>query len=151
MMLLFPNSDIFATGATYYDYRPVTLSETTNRIILQVEVADIVIDAVVDTGAPYVVLAPQIARLAGFNPTFALAKERMLIRGMRLDGSVTRLNVKLLADFGDNLDVDATVFVPDVEEYWGSFPSFIGLSDFLERIRFAVDPATDTFYFSSLG
>ncbi|OCR01344.1 hypothetical protein BCD67_12460 [Oscillatoriales cyanobacterium USR001] len=75
----------------------------------------------------------------------------MLIRGMRLDGSIIRVNMTLPADEGDDLDVDATVFIPDVEEYWGNFPSFIGQIGFLERMRFAVDPATDTFYFGTLS
>ncbi len=74
----------------------------------------------------------------------------MLIRGMRLEGFVVRLNIKLVAREGQDLDVDSTVFVPEVEEYWGDFPSFIGLTGFLERIRFAIDPSTDTFYFGQL-
>jgi len=59
--------------------------------------------------------------------------------------------MKLLADVGQHLELQATVFVPDAEELWGDFPSFIGLSGFLERIRFAVDPLTDTFYFGSMA
>jgi hypothetical protein len=47
--------------------------------------------------------------------------------------------------------VDATAFIPDVEEYWGDFPCFIGQIGFLERIRYAVDPANDTFYFGQLS
>ncbi|MGA9380505.1 MAG: hypothetical protein WBV73_17210 [Phormidium sp.] len=44
----------------------------------------------------------------------------------------------------ENLDLE------DEEEYWGDFPSFIGLNGFLERIRFAIDPNTDTFYFGQI-
>lgn len=150
-MLLHPNGETFATGAIRYSYRPVSANETTNRIILLVEIAGVLTEAVVDTGAPYVICAPRIALLAGFDRAYALARMRMLIRGMQLEGSLTRLSIKLLAREGDDLTVDATVFVPDVEEYWGSFPSFIGLTGFLERLRFAVDPSTDTFYFGPLS
>jgi hypothetical protein len=151
MLLNFTNGESFATGASRYAYRPATAGESTNRIILTVEVVGNPTEAVVDTGAPYVVLAPRIARLAGFNPAFALRRETMLIRGMRLDGSIDLLNITLLATlFGENLDVNATVFVPDAEEFWGDFPSFIGLGGFLERICFAINPSTDTFYFGSL-
>lgn len=150
-MLLHPNGETFATGAIRYNYRPVSANETTNRIILLVEIAGVLTEAVVDTGAPYVICAPRIALLAGFDRAYALARMRMLIRGMQLEGSLTRLSIKLLAREGDDLTVDATVFVPDVEEYWGSFPSFIGLTGFLERLRFAVDPSTDTFYFGPLS
>lgn len=150
MLLQLPSGDNFATGAMRYDYRPVSVIETTNRIILPVEIEGISTEAVVDTGAPYVICAPRIAQLAGFDRTYALERLRMLIKGMQLEGSLTRLSIKLIAREGDNLTIDATVFVPDVEEYWGNFPSFIGLTGFLERLRFAVDPSTDTFYFGSL-
>lgn len=150
-MLLHPNGETFATGVIRYSYRPVSANETTNRIILLVEIAGVLTGAVVDTGAPFVICAPRIALLAGFDRAYALARMRRLIRGMQLEGSLTRLSIKLLAREGDDLTVDATVFVPDVEEYWGSFPSFIGLTGFLERLRFAVDPSTDTFYFGPLS
>lgn len=151
MLLLFLNGDSFATGAVRYQYHPATLGESTNRIFLRVEIAGYPIEAVVDTGAPYVVLAPTVARIIGLSSSSAIARERMLIRGMRLDGNVYRFNMKLLATFGDDLEVEATIFVPDSEEYWGDFPSFIGLGGFLERVRFAVDPSTDMFYFGSLA
>lgn len=51
MALLFPNGDNFASGAVRYDYRPVTETETTNRIILEVKMQGIPTEAVVDTGA----------------------------------------------------------------------------------------------------
>jgi hypothetical protein len=38
---------------------------------------------------------------------------------------------------------------PDSEFAWDNFLCFIGRSGFLERIRFAIDPNTDTFYFGS--
>jgi len=151
MLLLFPNNDSFATGAIRYQYQPATLGEATNRIFLRVEIAGYPIEAVVDTGAPYVILAPTVARIIELNSASAIARERMLIRGMRLDGNIYRFNMKLLATFGNDLDVQATIFVPDSEEYWGNFPSFIGFGGLLERVRFAIDPSTDMFYFGSLA
>ena len=150
MALLFPNGDNFATGAIRYDYRSVTATETTNRIILEVKMQGIPTEAVVDTGAPYVICPPRVARQAGFKGVEPLERLTMLVRGMRLEGGLIRLGITLEADEGENLTVDATAFVPDVEEYWGDFPAFLGLTGFLERIRFAVDPNTDTFYFGQL-
>lgn len=150
MLLLFDNGEYFATGAIPFAYRPATESETTNRILIRVEIQGIPTIAVVDTGAPYVILAPKIAADAGVSPASALERKTMLIRGMRLEGFVVRLNIRLKAENGRDLDVDSTVFVPEVEEYWGDFSSFIGLTGFLERIRFAIDPSTDTFYFGQL-
>ena len=63
-LLLFPDGETFATGAIRYNYSPATPGETTNRIILPVKVENIRTEAVVDTGAPYPIIAPQIARLA---------------------------------------------------------------------------------------
>ncbi|MEG4200351.1 hypothetical protein QUA45_19065 [Microcoleus sp. Pol12A5] len=37
---------------------------------------------------------------------------------MRLEASVIRLNMTLPADQGEDLTVDNTAFIPDVEEYW---------------------------------
>lgn len=149
-LLFFANGETFATGALPFKYVPATETETTNRILMPVEVQGIRTWAVVDTGAPYVICAPKVAADAGIDPTSALKKDRMLIRQMRLDGFVYRLNLTLKAEVGEDLNVDATVFVPEVEEFWGDFPSFIGLAGFLERIRFAIDPNTDTFYFGQL-
>ena len=137
-------------GALKYSYQPATIGETTNRIVLPIEIQGIATEAVVDTGAPYVICAPRVAREVGIDPEFALERRMMLIRGMRLEGMIVRLSIRLQAEEGDDLDVDATAFVPDVEEYWGDLPSFIGLTGFLQRIRFAIAPSTDTFYFGSL-
>lgn len=149
-LLFFANGDSFATGAFPLKYGPATETETTNRIVIPVEIQGIRTWAVVDTGAPYVICAPKVAADAGIDPASALERKTMLIRQMRLDGFVYRLNLKLKAEVGEDLDVDGTVFVPEVEEFWGDFPSFIGLAGFLERIRFAIDPNTDTFYFGQL-
>jgi hypothetical protein len=149
-LLLFPDGEYFATGAINYAYRPAITSETTNRIIIVVSVEDSITEAVLDTGAPYPIISPKIAKQAGLNRVKPLERTKMLVRGMRLQGSIIRLNMTLPADEGEDLTVDATAFIPDVEEYWGDFPGFIGQLGFLERIRYAVDPATDTFYFGTL-
>lgn len=57
----------------------------------------------------------------------------MLVRGNWLEGSIIRLNMTLPADKGEDLTVAATAFIPDVEEYWGDFPCFIGQNGFLQK------------------
>ena len=150
MLLFLANGEIFAKGAVGYEYTPATLTDTTNRIILEVVIQGVSTRAVIDTGAPYVICSPQIGRLVGVTSEAALARENMVIRGKILSGFVVRLNIQIVADVGENLDVDSTVFVPDSVELWGNFPCFIGLGGFLERIKFAIDPNTDTFYFGKL-
>jgi hypothetical protein len=149
-LLLFPAREYFAIGAINYAYRPAITNDTTNRIIIGVYVEDSITEAVLDTGAAYPIISPKIAKQAGLDRVKPLERKRMLVRGMWLEGSIIRLNMTLPADEGEDLTVDATAFIPDVEEYWGDFPGFIGQLGFLERIRYAVDPGTDTFYFGTL-
>lgn len=153
MILQFSDGNSFAVGAIRYTYAPATAQETTNRIQLPITVEierSLNTLAVLDTGAPYLILDPAIANVIGFSQDLALYRIKMLIRGMRLEGSVIRMNILLKAEQGEDLAVNSTTFIPDSEELWDGFPSFLGLSGFLERIRFAIDPTTDTFYFGSL-
>jgi hypothetical protein len=50
----------------------------------------------------------------------------MLVTGMRLEASVIRQNMTLPADEAEDLTLDTTAFIPDVEEYWGNIAFFIG-------------------------
>lgn len=152
-LLQFQDGNSFASGVLTYAYRPINSQETTNRIIIPIEIGNgIKIEAVLDTGAPYVILDPNLAPLAGFTPASVLFQEIMNIRGAKLLCNVARLDFALRADEGDDIDVQATVFIPDDSQQWNyyNFPSFIGQAGFLERIRFAIDPTENKFYFGSL-
>jgi hypothetical protein len=63
------------------------------------------------------------------------------------------LSLDFTAEEGQPLTVEATVFVPELKPYqeWGDFPSIIGLNTCLERLRFAIDPSQDKFYFGALS
>lgn len=117
-LLLFPDGEYFAIGAINYAYRPATISDTTNRIIAIVYVEDIITEAVIDTGAPYSIIAPKVAKQAGLDSVEPLERKTMLVRGMRLEGSIIRLNMTLPADEGEDLTVDATAFIPDKVRMW---------------------------------
>jgi hypothetical protein len=67
-------------------------------------------------------------------------------------GNLYRIGVVFPADEGNDIMIDATVFVPDQEwqESWGEHPGYIGLEGCLERMRYAVDPGNDQFYFGPL-
>jgi hypothetical protein len=58
-------------------------------------------------------------------------------------GTIQRTILRLVAEQGDSLDIDASVFVTDD---W-TYGNFLGYSGLLERIRFAIDPQTNSFYF----
>lgn len=122
------------------------------RIVLRVAFEGELTVAVLDTGAPYVVCAPELAHRVGITSHPSLSKMRLQVRGFSVEGQLYRLAVTFPADLGHSLTIDATAFVPDMEwiEVWGDLPSFIGLNGCLERMRFAVDPISDSFYFGPL-
>jgi hypothetical protein len=55
----------------------------------------------------------------------------------------------LIADDGDSLRIDATVFVSS--DWPRRAGTFLGYSGLLERIRFAVDPQKNDFFFGPIG
>ncbi|PKO21984.1 MAG: hypothetical protein CVU38_11935 [Chloroflexi bacterium HGW-Chloroflexi-1] len=77
----------------------------------------------------------------------------MLIRSVLISGWLHHLRLIFPAVRGNDLLLDATAFVPDAgyAEVWGTLPSFLGMQGCLDRLRFAVDPVTDTFYFGPLS
>jgi len=132
-MLFFENRERFATGAlTYDDGQPE--SATDARIMIQVQIEGQPVGAMVDTGAPWVVLDPELAE------------------ALQIEASGAVELVNLLAERGESHRVEATIFVPALPpgEVWGNKPNFIGLLGLLDRIRYAIDPSTNTFYFGPL-
>lgn len=77
----------------------------------------------------------------------------MSTRYGRLDGHLSRVRIRLIADpgWGANLGVDATILVLPT---WPG-PIVLGVRGFLNRVRFAVDPGAGTdeavFFFGATG
>lgn len=140
----------FATGAAHYeDFYPN--EEHVARIVLTITVARLTtVQAIVDTGAPWCIFAPDMVQDSA--PADYAPGVTLLVRGISYPGKLVRMRIGLRAERGgDDLDVDATVFVPTLPPgaVW-PHPNFIGLDSFLNRIRFAVDPAENTFYFGPI-
>jgi len=141
----------FAIGSTHYaDQYPG--DEQNARIVLTVTPeGGHAIPMILDTGAPWCVLDPELAeawRLTfkeGYKPT-----RRLTIRGVEYDGSLVRAVITLQVTHGRDLVVEATIFIPELRpgDAWLS-PNFLGLDGFLNRLRFAVDAAENAFYFGS--
>ena len=149
MLLAFADGESFVTGAAGYDYDSLSDRDTSARLILNVEIEGFLTSAIVDTGAPYLICSPQLAKQLNLNASDALLSKRILIRGQRVSGSLHRINLQFIATEGSGLLLEITAFVPD-PEIEGSgmiFPSFLGLVGCLEWVRFAVDPSSETFYF----
>jgi hypothetical protein len=150
-MLFFQDGTPFAIAFSSYAYRPVEESDKSPRIFIQVEIEGFQTEAFLDTGSPYVICDPIIAENLSLDLTHGEKIEKFIIRGNTIEGYLHRMNITILAEEGQGLPVDATVFVPNLSSQdWGNFPSIIGLSGFLERIRFAIDPLEDRFYFGRI-
>lgn len=98
--------------------------------------------AQLDTGAAWSVLDGEIAEALGLleqaGPTVSLSTRSGTVRGKLIRSSLT-----IVADEGESCQVDATLFV---SRDW-AYGNFVGYSGLLERIRFAVDPGANDFYF----
>ena len=60
-MLYLQDNSPFAAGVMEYEYRPIPPDQVNSRILLKLNVENILALAVIDTGAPYLVIAPSSA------------------------------------------------------------------------------------------
>lgn len=70
-------------------------------------------------------------------------QKTMFTRFGRIEGYLNRLLLILIAENGDSLPMEATCFI---SQDWPG-PPVIGWKGCLERIKFAVDPSIEKFYF----
>lgn len=138
----------FATGVTQYADHDRKISEASPRIHLEVTPGLITgtVRAMVDTAAPWCIFAPPIGR--SIQNHFQPISEGLSLN-TRLGTFRGRLYLVPLffpVLQGESLEIEATVFVsPD----W-SGESFLGYEGLLQRIRFAVDPENNLFYFGRI-
>jgi hypothetical protein len=102
--------------------------------------------AMLDTGAPWCMFNPQVGEYIQRN--FEPVSDTVLLstRIGTFSGSLYRVPLIFTAIESEQVDIDATVFV---SPHWagGNFLAYEGL---LQRIRFAVDPEENLFYFGPL-
>jgi len=137
-------------GVKYFD----TYADSPDpRLVLPIRLGTwpSLISAVVDTGAPWCVFDPVLVGNLGSDIEHLQPIRKLNIRGIAYSGWLYRLPVRLEAMLGQWLEVEATAFIPELSagQVW-PFPNFIGLEGFLSRIRFAMDPSTNFFFFGPL-
>lgn len=144
--------DEFAQGVVRYS--DVDPSQQQRRMIVPVTFGDTVTTfAIIDTGSPWCVLGPDDAK--GLTVGYRIEEEGpqtlWLRGGYKCTGWLYRIPVSLEAEEGTGITIEALVFIPklDASQEW-FVPNFLGLDGFLERIRFAVDPEHNLFYFGAL-
>ena len=100
--------------------------------------------AILDTGADWSVVQTEIARALGLLERDGEPKTMTSRLGTH-HGKLVRVIAELVAEEGESVQLDSTVFVC---EDWpaGTFVGYYGL---LERVRFAVDPEENAFLFGA--
>jgi hypothetical protein len=144
-------ADTFACGLVRYIDRYGDGTEP--RLVIPVRYADQELSlAIVDTGAPWCIISPETADSLEIDRTLGYRLGRPLnVRGFRYNGWLCRISLRFEPLAGQGLDVETTVFIPDLppDALW-PLPNFIGLDGVLFRIHFAVDPAENLFHFGPL-
>jgi hypothetical protein len=107
-------------------------------------VGEFAINALLDTGSQWCVLPAKIALALDEATASHEPVERLSTRLGTFAGRLVRLPLAFVAEDGETMDVDATWFV---SADWPG-PAVIGWKGCLERIRFALDPTLEQFYFA---
>jgi hypothetical protein len=144
-VIQFPNGVPFATGSASYSDDDPESPQGKSAIYLQIVLpisGGVSFFAAVDTGAPYCIFDREILQQLGCPFEDSNLIQLKTHRG-EFAGNLQRVSVRLPAEDGDTLEIDATVFVSS-EWIHGNF---LGYSGFLQRFRFAVDPTVNAFYF----
>ena len=153
MLLIWENGEPFTIGATPYIYQGVASDDSSPRVIIPVSIGDQRVSAFVDTGGVFLLFSPQIAASLQLDPKNAAPTPRLLSRGTWIKGALHRVSLTLLAIEGDSLTIEATAFVPqELPADWSDdFACVLGMKGCLDRVRFAIDPGQDIFYFGELA
>jgi hypothetical protein len=156
MSLQFSDGRVFSCGSCAYEYRPATAREDSPRIMIPVRIQGVETIAMVDTGGLYLVCNQELANLLDLGEV-SLVERDVQMKIPRCGGSVTGnlylASLILLAEEGNGLELEVTAFVP---RHWIVVDqdqplAIVGWWSCLEKIRFAVDPGSDIFYFGELS
>lgn len=144
MLLKQSNGLNFTTGRSKFLDQAESSQGAAAKIWVKIEPVSLgqTILAQLDTGAAWSILDAEVAselNLFDDKGELVTISTRVGTRKFRLK----RIPVEILADQGDSLSIEATVAVlPDWHQ-----GTFIGYAGLLERIKFAVDPSENYFYF----
>ena len=73
--------ELFATGAAPYSYRPEYQSLDIPRLFLLIAVEGGHVEALMDTGAMFLICSPELAHHLHLRESEALAQQTMVMRG----------------------------------------------------------------------
>lgn len=143
-MLNFSHGEPFSTGRARYLDHDADLADVKVFVRIEPQGLDAPILAQLDTGAGWSVFDVEIAEALGLLNGDG---EQISIstRLGNFNGRLEESTIRILAEDGDSLDVDARVFIS--QEWPGR--TFLGYRGLLERIRIALDPQGNDFYFGN--
>ncbi len=147
--LLHETGEPFATGVSaYFDVRP-EIREPLPRIYVEFQPggADRAFVALLDTGGHYCILQPELAASIQDQMVDRLTSASLLTARGTIQGDLYLHRLTLLAQEGEPLDFEATIFVS--ADWQG--PNLLGYTGALDRLRFAIDPGGNRFYFGPLA
>ena len=149
MELQYPDGQPFAVGAIHFTFEPVSQTDANLRIMFPVEFENVQTIVILDTGAPFVICAPEIAKQVGINTSLPNERSSVTIRKKTYSGGMHHINMRFPAEVGESVELPIIAFVPDpdLDPDAEPLPSFIGLTRCLDRIRFAIDPQDQWFFF----
>lgn len=134
--------------AGYLDQQPGADSSSA-RIFVKVRLAEVeaAFVAMLDTGAAWSVFPSEL--MGSIGDFEAIAETTLSTRLGKIKGHLVRIPLTLLADQGESLTLDATVFRPLAGE-WPEDQFFLGYTCCLDRIRMAIDPSVNQFHFGPM-
>ena len=143
-MMWMESGDVFAVGNAGYVLAP----SNDPKIGILVEVDGIKVWAVVDTGSPYLVCSLELARQIELSGMDQLGTIELRTHVGTIGGRLYRLPVSFIASEGVSVQIEATVVVPNLDQtVWQNARTFLGFRDCLDRLRIAIDPSEEKFYF----
>ena len=96
----------------------------------------------------YLFCHPTVCDELELDEAEALGTQTVIFRAEWMRGRLHRVSLTFVAEEGEDFTLQATAFVPEAS-YEGILvlPSILGWQGCLDRLRFAFDSTTDTFYF----
>ena len=148
MPMLTLEGEPFSVGRARYFDAPLSSPVRSSRIYVKIEIEGdddpVVPLALLDTGAQWSVLEREIAESVGLTSADGQPMTLEHKNG-KSHGKLVKANVRLLADEGQDLVVEATVFVPDENHDVGG--TFLGYTALLEQVKLGLDPQNNQIYF----
>lgn len=140
----------FASGVSSYDDEDPSFGSKQTSVhvtILLRGPVTIPTTARLDPATPWVVLNAELNERLGLFAASSPSPIELHTAAGRMTGNLVTHPITLTAQDGDDLEIEATLFVC---REWRR-ENFLGYAGFLQRMRFAVDPHLNKFYFGPLG